>query len=117
MMRQECRAAGNWGVFNSIVLRLDKAGPATSSIVLTPAVSDGSVAVAIQATASDAATGNSDVVAAEYTIDGGAASPMALNQVAPVVSLTATIPASTMQALSEGGHTLAIRSQDTCQTS
>jgi len=105
-------ANGNWGVFNSIVLRLDKAGPATSSIVLTPAVSDGNVDVGIQATGSDTATGNTDVVAAEYTIDGGPASPMALNQVAPVVSLTATIPAATMQALSEGGHTLAIRSQD-----
>ena len=105
-------AAGNWGVFNSTVLRLDKAGPATSSIVLTPAVSDGNVDVAIQATGSDTATGNSNVIAAEYTIDGGPASPLALNQVAPVVSLTGIVPATTMQALSEGGHTLAIRSQD-----
>jgi len=52
------------------------------------------------------------VTAAEYTIDGTGTTAMTLNKVVPTVSLTATIPASAVNALTEGAHTVAVRSQD-----
>jgi uncharacterized repeat protein (TIGR01451 family) len=106
-------AAGNWGAFNFIVLNLDKTGPATSSIVLTPAVSNGSVSIAIQATGNDTANGGSNVVAAEYFIDAagadGTGTAMAVNAPAPIASLNGTIPANS---LAPGSHTMYIHSQD-----
>jgi hypothetical protein len=105
-------SAGNWGEFNFAVLNLDKAGPATSGLTLTPDPSNGSVDVALNATGDDQATGNSNVTAAEYTIDGGVAVTMTVNVAAPVASLSATIPAATINALSEGTHVVSVRSQD-----
>lgn len=109
-------SAGNWGPFNFAVLNLDKIGPTTGSIRFTPPVSAGNLDVAIQATGDDSASGNSNLVAAEYFIDtpgaDGSGQAMALNQSKPVASLTATIPAGTMGTLAEGVHTLYIHSQD-----
>ena len=90
-------AIGNWGVQR---VRLDRhrqdrarrRAPSCSH----PNPANGTVAVALAGTASDATSGNHNVTAAEYTIDGGTASPMSLNNAAPTVSLTATIPASTV---------------------
>ena len=53
----------------SAVLDLDKTGPVISNGGLTPNRTNGSVDVALQATASDVSTGNSNVTAAEYFID------------------------------------------------
>jgi len=110
-------ALGNWGSFNFIVLNLDKAGPMTSGIALNPAVSNGLVAVAIQAIGSDSMTGGSNVTGADYTVVdsvdastfGGMLMP---NQVAATVSLNGTISAANMLTLAEGAHTLSIMSYD-----
>lgn len=104
--------AGNWGSFSSTTFGVDAAGPTTSALVLNPSRTSGSAGVAISATGDDSATGNSNVTAAEYSIDGGTAAPMTLNKVAPTVSLTATISAVTVNGLSNGAHTVAVRSQD-----
>ncbi|HJW91840.1 MAG TPA: multicopper oxidase domain-containing protein [Anaerolineales bacterium] len=106
-------ANGNWGSFNFIVLNLDKTGPATGAIALTPAFSKGDVPVSIQATGDDSMTGGSNVTTAEYSITGSAITgTLAPNQAASVVSLNGSILAAAMVTLSEGGHTLSIRSQD-----
>ncbi len=102
-------AAGNWGSHNTIVLNLDKTGPATTGIVQTPAVTNGTVAVNISATSIDSASGGSNVTAGEYRIDGGAIQSMnPVASPAPIVSLTATINAATMSGLAVGSHTLEI---------
>jgi FtsP/CotA-like multicopper oxidase with cupredoxin domain len=108
----------NWSAFASAVLKLDKAGPVSSGLTLTPNPSSGSVSVALSATGNDSATGGSNIAAAEYTIDGGAVPcilpststcPMvASTTAAPVASITATIRSG----LSAGSHTVAVRSQD-----
>ncbi|HLF26307.1 MAG TPA: multicopper oxidase domain-containing protein [Anaerolineae bacterium] len=105
-------ASGDWGATGSAVLKLDKTGPATTGMSLTPNPVN-SAAVNIQATGDESATGGGTVVAATYTIAGGAAQPLALNgAAAPVRSLTATIPQLTVAALAEGQHTISIISQD-----
>ena len=71
--------------------------------------------VALTATGNDSATGNSNIVAAEYAIDGGVAVPMNVAVSAPVASLTATIPAATVFALADGTHAVSVRSQDAGQ--
>jgi uncharacterized repeat protein (TIGR01451 family) len=106
-------AAGNWGAFNFIVLNLDKTGPTTSGIVLTPAFSNGSVSIAIQASGNDSASGGSDVTVAEYFIDtagaDGTGTAMTVNAPAPIASLTGTISANSLAA---GAHTLYVHSRD-----
>lgn len=102
----------NWGSNASVTIVLDKTGPTTSAVVLNPSRANGSANVALSATASDSASGGSNVTAAEYTIDGGAAAPMNLNTISPTVSLTASIPAATVNALPDGPHTVSVRSQD-----
>jgi FtsP/CotA-like multicopper oxidase with cupredoxin domain len=102
----------NWGAVSSVTFSLDKAGPTTSALVLNPSRTNGSVDVAISATGDDTTTGNGNVVAAEYSIDGGAAVPMTLNKTAPIVSLTATIATATVNALSNGPHAVSVRSRD-----
>lgn len=108
---------GNWGAVSSVVLNLDTAGPTTSGITLAPNPV-GSGAVTIQATGSDTATGGANVDMAEYFIDPvgtpaiGSGAALTLNQIAPTVSLNATIASATISGLTEGNHTIAIRSRD-----
>jgi hypothetical protein len=111
-------STGMWGPFASAVLNLDKAGPAVTNQKLTPGRTNGTVAVNLQATASDVASGNANVTAAEYFIDpagtpapgSGTAIPVATP--AAVVSLNATIAAATVNGLADGNHTVAVRAQD-----
>lgn len=88
-------ANSQWGGYKSAVLNLDKAGPATSGLTLTPNPSSGLVNVAIHATGNDTATGGSNVVAAEYFSGAagadGTGTPMTVNLAAPVVSLDAVM--------------------------
>jgi Multicopper oxidase len=101
--------ANVWGAPKSVHFVVDTTGPVTSGLTLTPNPSNGAVAVALSATANDSTTGNSNVTAAEYTVDGGAATPMLLNVAnQPVASVSATIAAG----LPAGAHTVAVRSQD-----
>jgi FtsP/CotA-like multicopper oxidase with cupredoxin domain len=109
-------ALGNWGSYNTIVLVLDKQGPATTGITLNPAASGGSVSVALHATGNDSTSGNSDIAAAEYFVDAtgadGAGEPLAVNAPSPIASLDTTIPIAVMNALSAGSHTVYVHSQD-----
>ena len=88
-------AGGNWGAPSSAVLNLDKAGPVTSGLTLTPNPSNGTVSVALHATGDDSTTGGANVVAAEYFVGAvganGSGTAMAVNAIAPIVSLDATI--------------------------
>jgi len=102
-------AIGNWGPFVSVVLNLDKTGPASTNLSLTPNPSSGAEPVVLSATGDDTATGGSDVTAAEYWVDGGAHTAMILDSaVSAVTNFTATIPSG----LSMGPHTVSVRSQD-----
>ncbi len=83
--------------------------PVTSGVSLSPNPSNGSAPVTVAATGTS--TG-STVATAEYTIDGGAATPIPVATPAPAVSLTATISAATVAALADGSHTVAVRAQD-----
>ena len=106
-------SSGNWGTVSSVLVNGgDAIGPATTGPTLTPNPSNGSVNVALHATGNDSASGGSNIAAAEYTIDGGTAVPMTVNIAAPIASLDATISAATVNALAEGTHVVAIRSQD-----
>jgi hypothetical protein len=101
-------ASNQWGAFSSAVLNLDKAGPISSGLTLTPNPSSGAVSVALSATGNDSTTGNSNIAAAQYSIDGGTPVAMTVNVTAPIASLSATIPAG----LPVGPHAVAVRSQD-----
>jgi FtsP/CotA-like multicopper oxidase with cupredoxin domain len=103
-------ANGNWGTFLSVILNLDKTGPATSGLSLTPNPSDGSVPVALTATGNDTASGGSNVTAAEYWVDSGAHTAMTIvaGAAAPIRNFTATISPP----LSIGSHVVSVRSQD-----
>jgi hypothetical protein len=100
---------GHWGPFLGVSLILDKTGPTTSGLSLTPNPSSGAVTVALVATGSDVSTGNSNVTAAEYWVDSGAHTAMtAGGSASPTRSFTANIPAG----LSQGTHVVSVRSQD-----
>ncbi len=106
-------AAGNWGPFQSALISNDTTGPTTSGLTLSPNPSNGTVDVMINGTADDTASGGSTIAAAEYSIDGGAAQTMAITPAgAPVASLSAAIPAATVNALPAGVYVVAVRSQD-----
>ena len=62
-------ADGNWGPVSSVVMDLVVEGPVIRGMLLNPGTTNGTVDVAIQATADDTATGNVNVVQAEYFID------------------------------------------------
>jgi hypothetical protein len=107
-------ALGYWGAPGSAVLYLDKAGPAVTGLSLNPNPSNGSADVLLGATADERPTGNSLVVAAEYSLDGGAGwVPMALSTSGTSVkALTATIPVTDVAALGEGLHPVMVRAWD-----
>lgn len=109
-------ALNNWGSTNTIVLNLDKAGPSTTGGTLSPNPTNGSASVAIKVTGDDSATGNSNVIAAEYYIDttSGTGAALTIDPAgpAPTIAFTGTISASTASALSQGSHTVNVRSRD-----
>jgi len=107
--QDDASPTGTWGAIRTLAFAVDTTGPVTGGLTLAPNPSSGSVTVALGATANDSTTGGSNVIAAEYTIDGGTAVPMTLGGLpAPIRSLTATIPSG----LAPGAHTVAVRSQD-----
>ncbi len=86
----------------------DITGPLLSSLSLSPNPSIGSVNVNLSFTANDTTTGNSNVVAAEYWIDSGAATAIPVGSPAPVVPLSTSIGSS----FSAGTHVVSVRAQD-----
>jgi hypothetical protein len=108
-------SAGNWGPLSSVLVDgSDAGGPTTKFPSLQPPLTNhaNTGGVAISATADDSASGGSNIQAAEYTVDGGAAVAMTVNTASPIASIDATIPASVVNALPEGSRVVSIRSQD-----
>jgi hypothetical protein len=109
-------ALGNWGPFNFVVLNLDKTGPSSYGLTLTPNPTNGTVSVALHATADDRTTGNGTVVAGEYFIDAtgapGTGTAMVVTPADPVNNLDATIAQGTVNGLAQGAHTVSVRSRD-----
>ncbi len=106
-------SATDWGPFSSaLVTGSDAVGPTTSGVVVTPDHTNGSGTVAVSATGNDTASGNSAIDAAEWAVDGGDANPMTLQTTGPVASVVGTIPAATALGLSEGTHTVTVRTRD-----
>jgi len=93
-------AVGNWGAFSSVSFFIDGTGPITSALALSPSAWNGTSDVSLSGTASDITTGGSNVVAAEYFFDvtgaDGTGTAVDINLVAPIVSLSATIPAGSI---------------------
>ncbi len=107
-------AAGNWGGPTTATLVVDKLGPVVSAVTSTPAASN-NTAVAISASASDAATGGLNIAAAELFIDtaGASGTGTAMAGTGPgTVTITATIPAATVAALTAGVHTIRVHAKD-----
>jgi len=109
----------NWGVLSSVLVSGgDATGPTTKSPSLTPSTTNGSgtAGIAVHATGDDSATGGSNITAAEYFIDAvgtdGSGTLLNVNVAAPIASLDGTIPASIVNALSEGSHIVSIHSRD-----
>jgi hypothetical protein len=91
---------------------VDKTSPVVSGVSASPNPTNGSAAVVLTATATDALT---DVTSAEYNIDGGAfmamsASDGAFDELSEGV--TVTIAAAAVAALTDGNHTLCVRATD-----
>ncbi len=106
-------AAGNWGAFQSVLLTNDATGPTTSALVVSPTPNNGTADLFVSATADDSATGGSAIAAAEYWIDTGSPSAMSVSPAAvQIASLSTTVPAATINGLTEGVHTVSVRSQD-----
>lgn len=108
-------AVGNWGPFVTATLSIDKTPPTVGSLSLTPSATNSS-AVALSAPANDTATGNSNIAAGEYFIDTagatGTGAAMTATAASPSTSITATIPAGTVAALTPGNHTIYARAKD-----
>lgn len=105
---------GNWGVFAALAVNgADTSGPTNSALALTPNPTNGSASVVLSATASDTASGGSNIASAQYSMDGGAPVAMTVaTPAAPVSSVTATILAATVSALAEGTHVVSVTSTD-----
>ncbi len=101
-------AVGNWGAYRPITLNLDKTGPTTSGLSLSPNPSSGAVSVTLTASGDDTASGNSNVTRMEYSVDGGAATTVDAGVPAPIYTFVTSIPAG----LSMGTHVVSVRSQD-----
>lgn len=108
-------AAGNWGGNSTTVLVIEKLPPTVSAVTLTPPASN-NTAVVVSANANDTATGNSNIAGGEYFIDtsgtAGTGTPMAPVAASPNTTISATIPAATIGALTTGNHTVYVRAKD-----
>lgn len=85
----------------------DTAGPVTSGVNIAPNPTNAN-SVALEATGNDTSTGNSDVVAAEYTFNGGTTG-MTVPSPGPVAIASGTINTT---GLADGVYPVAVRSQD-----
>jgi FtsP/CotA-like multicopper oxidase with cupredoxin domain len=105
--------ANGWGPVGSTVLNLDKLGPAIRGMSLSLDPTNGTSPVLLRATGDDRRNGRNPVIAAEYSIDGGAASPMTLARTDnPVTAMTATLTITTLQGLTEGLHPIYVTATD-----
>ena len=119
-------ALGNWGDPATKTLTVDKTGPTTTSVLANPNPSNGKVGVnsstpvvRVTASVSDASSGGSKIATAEGFIDTvGAngtgflffASDGSFNNATEAVQ--ADIPLATINALSQGTHTIYVHGKD-----
>ena len=97
-------AAGNWGPYSTITLRVDKDAPTITSVTLTPStIGSGTASVALTVVAADATT---SVTGGQYWIDGTATLPAVPTALS---GLTATVNTA---ALTPGTHTISTRVKD-----
>ncbi len=104
---------GNWGAPVSVALSTDTAGPATTSLVVTPPATN-NAPVAMTGTGDDRSSGGANVVAAEYFVDAlgpnGSGTTMTLSTTtSPVTSLSASVATSS---LSTGAHLILVHARD-----
>ncbi len=86
--------AQGWGGYGFAALNLDKTGPLTSALTLTPNPSQPNGNVVLRASASDAGRGGLNVTSAEYSLNGTTWTVMTLGGVpAPDRSVSATFAA------------------------
>ncbi len=109
-------AVGAWGAVDcSYMLKIDRLPPTVSGLTLTPSITN-NTPVVVSASANDAASGNSNIGGGEYFIDtaGAAGTGTAMTPAAasPTTTISATIPGGTVGALSNGSHTVYVRSKD-----
>ncbi len=103
---------GAWGPFSSVlVMGSDAVGPTTSGVTVTPDHSNGSSEVVVSATGNDTASGNSAIADGEIAIDGHLFG-MAPETTGPVASVVGTIPAADALGLTQGTHTVTVRTRD-----
>ena len=98
-----------------VTLTVDKEPPLVSNVTVTPSLTNGTIAVYATARVDDATTGNSRIVAAWYSIDGGSAVQMTASDGSfseAAEDVKATIPASVVNALDEGSHTVCVQGKD-----
>ncbi|MCA9927089.1 MAG: multicopper oxidase domain-containing protein [Anaerolineales bacterium] len=119
MLLHNNNAAGFGGMMTFITTATgpagpDVVGPTTSAVTVTPSLTNGAIDVSLTATVSDVATGNANVVAAEYYIDDTGGTPTAMSGAfgSPTENVSATILAATVAGLSPGDHTIYVRGQD-----
>ena len=110
-------AAGNTGVLSSVLVDGgDTTGPVTSGVALAPTATNGSVAVAVTATADDTAAGG-HVSAAEMFVDtagaDGTGVAMTRSPDAAISALSGSLTAATVAGLSQGTHSVLVHAQDT----
>ncbi len=113
-------SAGNWGVFATGTLNVNRGAPTVTNVNLTPsytkAPNAGAIPVLVTANVTDARTGNNPIAGGEYFIDtvGAVNSGVAMNRASnsPTTTLFATISVTTLGALSEGTHTVFVRARD-----
>ena len=106
-------SANNWGPVSSATFTVTTTGPVTSAGTLTPAVTNGSVDIALRATGDDTGLGGT-IDGAEYVVGTNPAVPMALTPGATpaVAAESATIPAAVVAALPVGATTVSVRTHD-----
>ena len=114
---------GNWsslidlspGATSSATFTIDRQGPIVSGVSLAPTASN-NTAVTISANANDTTTGSSIITAGEYFINNlgnaGTGTSMSAASATPNTTISATIPAVTISALSVGNRTIYIRARD-----
>ncbi len=94
----------------------DVTGPRVGAVALQPAVTNGSGDVQIAASISDVASGNSNILAAEYFIDtigaNGNGIAMSGTYGAPTESVAGTLSAAQLAGLTSGKHTIYVHGQD-----
>jgi len=108
-------AAGNWGPASLAVFTIDKLRPFVNGITFTPPASN-NTSVVVSATANDVITGNTNIIRGEYFIDAlgtaGTGSLMTRAAALPNTTISATIPAVAITALTPGNHTIYVRALD-----